>query len=190
MIKSTAYVDPTAQVEEGVEIGADTRVWALTQVRRGACIGESCTIGSRVTVDLDVVIGDRCKVQNEALIYRGVRLGNGVFVGPGAVLTNDRLPRAVAPDGSLKHDEHWVVSPIVVGDGASIGANATVVAGVTIGAWAMVGAGAVVTRDVPPHALVLGVPARQAGWVCFCGEPARGSGEIVCAACGLTFRAA
>ena len=187
MIEGTAYVEPTAHVEEGVEIGAGTRIWALTQVRRGARIGEGCTIVSRVTFDLDVVIGDRCKVQNEALIYRGVRLGNGVFIGPGAVLTNDRLPRAVAPDGTLKHDHDWVVSPIDVGDGASIGANATIVAGVTIGPWAMVGAGAVVTRDVPPHALVLGVPARQNGWVCFCGEPAQGSGEIVCATCGLTF---
>ncbi|MBV8528604.1 MAG: N-acetyltransferase, partial [Candidatus Dormibacteraeota bacterium] len=130
-----------------------------------------------------------CKVQNGALIYRGVRLGNGVFIGPAAVLTNDRLPRAVSPDGSLKHDEDWTVSPIEVGDGASIGANATVVAGVTVGRWAMVGAGAVVTHDVAAHALVLGVPARQTGWVCFCGEPAQGSGEIVCAACGRTFQA-
>ena len=176
-------------MDEGVEIGKGTRVWGLTQVRRGARIGEGCNIGSRVTVDLDVVIGDRCKVQNEALIYRGVRLGNGVFIGPGAVLTNDRLPRAVAPDGTLKRNEDWVVSPIDVGDGASIGANSTVVAGVTIGAWAMVGAGAVVTKNVPPHALMLGVPARQAAWVCFCGEPAQGTGEIVCAACGLTFSA-
>lgn len=182
-------MDPTAQVDEGVDIGAGTRVWALTQVRRGARIGEGCTIGARVTVDVDVVIGDRCKVQNEALLYRGVRLGNGVFVGPGAVLTNDRLPRAVAPDGTIKNDEHWTVAPIDVGDGASIGANATIVAGVRIGSWAMVGAGAVVTKDVAPHALVLGVPARPAGWVCFCGEPAQGSGEIACASCGLTFPA-
>jgi len=187
VITSSTYIDPAALVDDGVEIGPGTRVWALTQVRRGARIGRDCTIGSRVTVDTDVWIGDRCKVQNEALIYRGVRLGDGVFIGPAAVLTNDRRPRAVAPDGTLKRDEHWTVSPIEVGDGASIGANATVVAGVRIGAWAMVGAGAVVTRDVPAHGLVLGVPARPAGWVCFCGEPAQGSGEIVCAACGLTF---
>ena len=187
MIDSTAHIDPAALVDEGVDIGAGTRVWSLTQVRRGARIGTGCNIGSRVTVDVDVVIGDRCKVQNEALIYRGVRIGDGVFIGPGAVLTNDRHPRAVAPDGTLLRDEDWTVSPIEIGDGASVGANATVVAGVRIGPWAMVGAGAVVTRDVPPHALVLGVPARQTAWVCFCGEPTQGSGEILCAACGLTF---
>lgn len=176
-------------VEPGAIIGAGTRVWALSHVRGGAKIGAGCVIGTGVTVDADVVIGDRCKVQNGALLFRGVRLGSGVFIGPGAVLTNDRKPRAVAPGGELLTADDWTLSAIEVGDGASIGANATVVAGARIGAWAMVGAGAVVTHDVLAHALVIGVPARQAGWVCACGEPAEGSARTLCDACGRRFTA-
>ncbi|MBV8195186.1 MAG: N-acetyltransferase [Candidatus Dormibacteraeota bacterium] len=181
------FVDPTARVEEDVEIADGTRIWGLSHVRRGARIGAQCVIGSGVTVDLDVVIGDRCKVQNGALLFKGVRLEDGVFVGPGAVLTNDRRPRAVDPDGAPLAAAGWAISPILVERGASIGANATVVAGVRIGEWAMVGAGAVVTHDVPAHALVLGVPAQRSGWVCACGELHQGEGEIHCGACGRTF---
>jgi len=184
---SGVFIDPTARVEEGATIGPGTRVWGHSHVRTGARIGADCVIGSDVTVDVGVVVGDRCKVQNGALLYRGVQLGDGVFVGPAAVLTNDRRPRAVNPEGALLAAGDWKISPIVVDDGASIGANATVVAGVRVGRWAMVGAGAVVTRDVAPHALVVGVPARQAGWVCACGEHAEGSGEIECRACGRSF---
>ena len=123
-----AFIDSTARVEHGAVIGAGTRVWARTHVRSGARIGRDCVIGSGVTVDLDVVIGDRCKVQNGALIYKGVQLGDGVFVGPAAVLTNDRHPRAITPDDELLSTDDWQLSTIVVGHGASIGANATVVA--------------------------------------------------------------
>ncbi|MFN2582406.1 MAG: acyltransferase [Candidatus Dormibacteria bacterium] len=182
-----AHLDPAARVERGATIGAGTRVWGLAHVRAGARVGRDCVIGSGATIDLGVVVGDRCKIQNAALLYHGVQLGNGVFVGPAAVLTNDRRPRAIDPDGALLSGGDWSVSPIVIDDGASIGANATVVAGVRIGAWAMVGAGAVVTRDVPAHALVTGVPARHAGWVCACGEVAHGSGEITCRACHRHF---
>src|SRR5205807_3596419 len=140
-----------------------------THVRRGARIGADCVIGASVTIDEDVVIGDRCKVQNAALLYRGVTLGDGVFVGPAAVFTNDRTPRAVAPDGALLGPSDWDTAETKVDEGASIGANATIVAGVRVGAWSMVGAGAVVTRDIPAHALVVGVPARQVAWACRCG---------------------
>lgn len=182
-----AFIHPQARVEDGASVGPGTKVWALAHVRRGARVGAGCVIGSGVTVDLDVEIGDRCKVQNAALLYRGVRLGAGVFVGPAAVLTNDVRPRAVKPDGTSLTDADWEVAPIIVDDGASIGANATVVAGVRIGAWALVGAGAVVTRDVPAHAVVVGVPARRVGSVCACGSRVDGAGAVVCAACGARF---
>jgi acetyltransferase-like isoleucine patch superfamily enzyme len=116
-----------------------------------------------VYIDAGVVVGDRCKIQNFATLYRGLRVGNRVFIGPHACFTNDTYPRAVNPD--------WQVVPTTVEDGASIGANATILCGLTIGRNAMVAAGAVVTKNVPPHALVAGVPAEVIGWVCECGRP-------------------
>ncbi|TMB91525.1 MAG: N-acetyltransferase [Chloroflexi bacterium] len=168
----TSFVHPAAEVEDGVQIGAGTRIWALAHVRQGARIGSDCVIGAGVTVDVGVVIGDRCKVQNAAQLYQGLTVGDGVFIG------------AVTPDGALKSAHDWGVTATFVENGASIGANATVVAGVRIGAWSMVGAGAVVTHDVPEHALVLGVPARQVAWVCRCGAAVKGAGRLRCAACG------
>ena len=109
------------------------------------------------------------KVQNGALVYHGVTVGDGVFIGPGAILTNDRFPRAVTATGELARGENWAVSPIQLRDGCSIGAGAVVVAGTSIGRFATVGAGSVVTRNVPNHALVAGNPARRLGWVCACG---------------------
>ena len=182
-----AFIHPLARVEDGATVGVGTKVWALAHVRAGASIGTGCVIGSGVTVDTDVVVGDRCKVQNAALLYRGTRLGTGVFVGPAAVLTNDVLPRAIRPGGEPLTDADWDVSPIVVEDGASIGANATVIAGVRIGAWAMVGAGAVVTHDVPAHAIVAGVPARMTGWLCACGARVQATGDVTCSKCGTRF---
>jgi UDP-2-acetamido-3-amino-2,3-dideoxy-glucuronate N-acetyltransferase len=177
------FVHPLARVEEDVEIGAGTMVWANAHLRRGARIGVRCIIGSDVTVDPGVVIGDHCKVQNAALLYSGLILGRGVFVGPSVVFTNDRLPRAVTPDGEPRTEAEWDHGITMVADGASIGANATIVTGVRIGAWAMVGAGAVVARDVDPHALALGVPARAVGWVCACGARVAGPGVMRCPAC-------
>lgn len=177
------FVHPLALVEEDVEIGTGTKVWAHAHLRRGARIGSDCVIGSGATVDLGVILGDRCKVQNAALLYSGLRVGDGVFIGPAAVLTNDRLPRAVTPDGALRTEAQWEHGATVVEDGASVGANATVVTGIRIGAWAMIGAGAVVTRDVEAHALVVGVPARREGWVCACGARVDRAGVMRCPAC-------
>jgi UDP-2-acetamido-3-amino-2,3-dideoxy-glucuronate N-acetyltransferase len=177
------FVHPLARVEEDVEIGAGTAVWANAHLRRGARVGARCVIGSDVTVDLGVVVGDRCKVQNAALLYSGLTLGDGVFVGPAAVFTNDRAPRAVTPAGEPRTETQWQHGTIVVGDGASIGAGAIVITGIRIGAWAMIGAGAVVARDVDAHALALGVPARAVGWVCACGARVSRQGVMQCSAC-------
>lgn len=167
---SEFVVHPTADVSPRASLGAGTRIWNRAQVREGAVIGANCIIGKDAYIDFGVCIGDNVKVQNSALIYHGATLEDGVFVGPQACLTNDLYPRAINPDGTLKGASDWEVGETVVRYGASIGAGAIIVTGVEIGRFAMVGAGAVVTRDVPAHGLVLGVPARLVGYVCACGE--------------------
>ena len=183
----SAFVHPTAIVEAGASLGDGTSVWHHVHIRSGARVGRGCTLGKNVFVDRDVSIGDRVKVQNNVSVYAGVTLSDDVFVGPSAVFTNDRFPRAFAGE--------WTISPTLVGRGASIGANATIVCGVHIGELAMVGSGAVVTRDVAAHALVTGNPAVISGWVCTCGvtmprEPAlvAPTSTDVCPSCGLTWR--
>ena len=152
----------TAVVEDGATIGAGTRIWHHAHVRAGATLGAGCNLGKNTYVDAGAVIGDGCKIQNNVSVYQGVTLGDEVFVGPSAVFTNDRFPRAATED--------FEVVPTSVGRGASIGANATIVCGHSIGEWATVGAGAVVARDVAPHELVVGNPCRRIGWVCTCGR--------------------
>lgn len=162
-VSSTGYeAHPAALVEDGATIGDGTKIWHFAHVRAGATVGARCTIGKGVFVDAGAVIGNDCKVQNGVSVYDGVTLEDEVFVGPDAVFTNDRRPRAVASG--------WEVVPTLVRRGASVGANATVVCGTEIGTFAMVAAGAVVTRSVADHQLVMGNPARHAGWVCRCGE--------------------
>jgi acetyltransferase-like isoleucine patch superfamily enzyme len=164
-------VHPSADVDEGAVIGDGTSVWHLAQVREGAVLGEGCIVGRGAYVGSGVRMGRHCKLQNYALVYEPAVLGDGVFVGPAVVFTNDHFPRSVAPDGSLKRGDDWEPVGVTVQDGASIGARAVCVAPVTIGRWAMVAAGAVVTRDVPDFALVAGVPARRIRWVGRAGEP-------------------
>jgi acetyltransferase-like isoleucine patch superfamily enzyme len=173
VIDPTARVHPTADVEDDVEIGAATAIWHRAQVRAGARLGAECIVGKDVFIDLGVQIGDRVKIQNGALVYHGVTVEDGVFIGPGAILTNDRNPRAVTTSGELARDDDWTIAPVALRTGSSIGAGAVVVAGCEVGAYALVGAGAIVTRDVAPHALVVGNPGRRIGWVCDCGRRLR-----------------
>lgn len=176
-MQEKARIHPTAEVSPRAEIGDGSAIWHQVQVREGARLGRNCIVGKGAYIDFDVQIGDNVKIQNGASIYHGVTIEDGVFVGPHACLTNDKLPRAVNPDGSPKGANDWVVSPILVREGAAIGACAVVLPGVTVGRWVMIGAGAVVTRDVSDYGLVWGNPARLQGFVCPCGERLRGDRE-------------
>ena len=197
-IDPTARIRSSAEMGDGVAIGARTAIWDRAQILDGARIGADCIVGRDVYIDAGVAIGGLVKIQNAALIYHGVTIGDRVFIGPGAILTNDRVPRATTPSGGLARATDWAVTPTHVGDGASIGAGAIVVAGCDIGADALVGAGAVVTRPVPDNALVVGNPARIIGWVCACGarlvddtdrplQPETPRGRVVCSGCGREY---
>jgi acetyltransferase-like isoleucine patch superfamily enzyme len=164
------FIHPSAEVETGAIIGEDSKIWHLCHIRRDAQIGSECVLGRGVFVDAGVHIGNRVKIQNYVSVFHGVTIEDGVFVGPHVCFTNDLFPRAVNADMTLKAADDWVLSETRVQAGAAIGANATIVCGVTIGRWAMIGSGSVVTKDVPDHALVVGNPARQIGWVCTCGQ--------------------
>lgn len=177
---SDFFVHETSVVDENVTIGAGTRIWHFSHIQRGAVIGENCSFGQNVNVSNNVRIGRGCKVQNNVSLYEGVELEDYVFCGPSCVFTNDLTPRAKYPKGAVGYKK------TLVRTGASIGANATVVCGHTIGRWALIGAGAVVASDVPDHALMLGVPARQSGWVCECGSVL--PEELACPVCGRKYR--
>jgi len=179
-------IHPTADVSPLAHIGDGTSIWHHAQIRERVSIGSNCVVSKGVYVDADVVIGNNVKIQNYVSVYHGVTLENGVFCGPHCVFTNDKVPRAANPDGSLKSGSDWTVTQTRVREGASLGANATIMCGVTIGRWAMIGAGSVVTRDVPDYGLVWGNPARLHGFVCACGTRLRHhetTGEQVLAHC-------
>lgn len=178
-------VHPTAEVSEGASVGKGASVWHQAQVREGARIGPGCVIGKGVYVGAHVAVGANCKVQNYSCLYEGTRLEDGVFVGPEVVFTNDRYPRAINPDGSLKSTSDWDCEGTTVRYGAAVGSRSVILPGLTIGRWALIAAGSVVTRDVPDHALMVGHPARQAGWVCVCAK--RLDESLACPACGRRF---
>ena len=157
----SVFIHDTAEVSPKASIGEGTKIWNLAQVRENAVIGENCIISKNVYVDADVKIGNRVKIQNNVNVYDGVEVEDDVFLGPSMTFTNDMFPRAFNAD--------WKITRTLVKKGASIGAGAVIVCGSTIGEYALVGSGAVVTKDVPPHALVVGNPAKQIGWVCECG---------------------
>jgi acetyltransferase-like isoleucine patch superfamily enzyme len=183
-------IHPTADVSDEAEIGPGTRIWHQAQVREGAVIGRRCILGKGSYVDKDVRIGDFCKLQNGAFVFHGFNLDAGVFLGPGAMLLNDKNPRAINPDGSPKDDSDWTASEGLIGYGAAIGGGAVILPGVSVGRMALVGAGAVVTRDVPERAIVAGNPATLRGYACDCGHKltAGGSGsQHTCSNCGRTY---
>jgi UDP-2-acetamido-3-amino-2,3-dideoxy-glucuronate N-acetyltransferase len=170
MIITQPSVHPSADVSPKAIIGNNTRIWHQVQIREGARIGENCILGKGVYVDFDVSIGNNVKIQNGCFVFHGTTLEDGVFLGPGVILTNDKNPRAINTDGTLKKDDDWVVGKTIIKKGASLGAGSIILPGVIVGEFAMAGAGAVVTKDVPPHALVVGSPARIIGFVCECGS--------------------
>jgi acetyltransferase-like isoleucine patch superfamily enzyme len=163
-------IHPDAQVSPEADVGDGTVIWRNAQIREKARIGKNCIVGQGVYVEYGVVVGSQVKIQNNASLYNGLELEDGVFVGPHVVFTNDKVPRGINPDGTLRGAADWTVGSTRVRFGASIGACAVVVTGVTIGRWSMIGSGSVVTKDVPDHALVVGNPARVIGWVSASGK--------------------
>jgi UDP-2-acetamido-3-amino-2,3-dideoxy-glucuronate N-acetyltransferase len=179
----TFWAHDTAVIDAPADIGPDTKIWHFSHVMTGARIGARCSLGQNVFVGAAVTIGDGCKIQNNVSLYDSVHVEDDVFIGPSAVFTNVVNPRAFI----ARKDQYQQTR---VQRGATIGANATLVCGVAVGEYAFVAAGAVVTRDVPAHALVLGVPGRRVGWVCRCGIRLEigESGGAVCGSCGASYR--
>ena len=189
MTADSVFIHATAEVSAQAKLGRGTRVWHQAQVREGAVIGTNCILGKGVYVDKDVRIGDNCKLQNGVFVFHGFDLEDGVFLGPGAMLLNDKHPRAINADGSPKAETDWVVSQGTVRYGAAVGGGAVILPGLTIGRMAVVGSGAVVTHDVPDRGVVYGNPARMHGFACDCGHKLtkRGGSHFVCPECGREY---
>lgn len=168
------FIHESSYIDDDVQIGEGTKIWFFCHVQSGAHIGKRCSLGQNVNISNNVRIGDGVKIQNNVTVYEGVEIEDNVFCGPSCVFTNDLTPRAQYPKG------HTAYKKTLIKHGASIGANATIVCGHTVGSWALIGAGAVITRDVPDYALMQGVPAKQAGWVCECGKLLR---DLTCPQC-------
>ncbi len=172
-IHATAEVHPDAQIGEG------TMIWRNVQIRERAKLGARCIVGQGVYIEYGVVVGNNVKIQGGASLYDGLTLEDGVFIGPHVVFTNDKIPRGINPDGTLKSADDWTVGKTLVKYGAAVGASTVVVTGVTIGKWAMVGCGSVVSKDVPDHALVVGNPARVIGYVSASGKRCKTQEEAI-----------
>ncbi|MCU1329503.1 MAG: N-acetylglucosamine-phosphate uridyltransferase [Bryobacterales bacterium] len=182
------YIHPGAIVDT-LTIGTGTRIWAFTHVLPGVSIGDQCNIGEHCFLETGAVIGNNVTIKNGNQIWEGVTVGDGAFIGPNVSFTNDLYPRSARlPEAEARYaDKNWL-TPTVIERGASIGAGAIIVAGRTVGEFALVGAGTLVTQNVPPYAIVVGVPARRVGWVCKCGRRLHfGEIETSCVACGLNY---
>ncbi len=175
------FVHPTSSVSEKAILGAGTKIWQFCTILGGARLGSDCLLSQNVYVEGRAVIGDRVKIKNNVSVYDCVTIEDDVFVGPSAVFTNVINPRSF-----VSRKEEFL--PTLVRRGATLGANSTIVCGVTIGEYAFVGAGAVVTRDVPPYAIVLGVPAHRRGWVCRCGVTLPKGARTSCRSCGMVYK--
>jgi UDP-2-acetamido-3-amino-2,3-dideoxy-glucuronate N-acetyltransferase len=179
---SDYFVHESCYVDDGAIVGSETKIWHFSHIMPGAKIGERCTLGQNVVVMPGTTIGNNVKVQNNVSIYEGVILEDDVFCGPSCVFTNVGTPRSHV---SRKSEYQTTL----VRRGASIGANATIVCGITLGEYSFVGAGAVVTSEVPPYALMVGVPARRVGWMCYCGDRLHlSNGDGSCERCGRAYR--
>ncbi len=170
----------TACVEEHAEIGDGTQIWHHAVVRSGAKIGAACSLGQNAYIAPGAVLGDRVRLQNNVSVFKGVTLEDDVFCGPNMTFTNVLFPRCQFPKQSGEYEK------TLIKRGASLGAGCIIIAGITVGSYAMIGAGAVVTKDVPNHALVMGVPARLRGWLCRCGRPI--SVAVPCCSCGCRYK--
>ncbi len=188
LTKSETYIHPSALVETD-EIGTGTRVWAYSHLMQGAVVGQDCNIGEHCFIETGAQVGNRVTIKNGNMLWEGVVIEDGAFIGPNVFFTNDRYPRSPRLEQAARRyrDRNWLVTTVVK-QGASLGAGAVIVPGVTIGEYAMVGAGSIVTRDVPPYALVIGNPARGRGWMCQCGQPLGFSGDDArCVECGRSY---
>ncbi len=184
----STHIHPTAELADDLVMGPGCRIWNQAQIREHVMLGSRVVISKNVYVDHGVRIGNDSKIQNNVSIFAGVTIEDGVFVGPHVCFTNDRVPRALNPDGSQKNADDWNMRQTLIQRGASIGAHSVILPGLSIGTFAMIGAGSVVTRSVPDHALVAGNPARQMGWVCECGNRLLPEGLFLCCpSCGNRF---
>lgn len=168
--KKQYFIHKSAVIEDDVRIGDGTKIWHLSQIRKGAKLGENCILGKNVFIDHDVEIGSNVKIQNNCSIFYRAFIEDGVFVGPHVCFTNDKNPRALNKTGTLQLAEDWHVSTIRVHKGATIGAGSVILPDIDIGEFALAGSGSVITKDIPPFGLVFGNPARLRGFVCLCGK--------------------
>jgi len=175
------FIHESAYVDDGAQIGPDTKIWHFCHILAGAVIGERCSLGQNVVVMNGVRIGNNVKIQNNVSVYEGVELSDDVFCGPSMVFTN-----VINPRSHISRRKEY--KKTLVGRGATLGANATIICGITLGEYAFVGAGSVVTRDAPAYALMVGVPARKVGWMCQCGERLSDRDPTSCTVCGTKYR--